>query len=102
MRLSLQQQAGSAPHSRTFAHWKRQFDVELASARERERMRMALSQDWSGLGEYFRESLLILRHSIALDAAGLLCRLRCPGALRLFEPSVAVILQTVFQCGAGC
>ena len=101
MRLSVQQQAGSARDCRTFAHWKRRFDVELASARERERMRMALSQDWSGLGKYFRESLLILRHSIALDAAALLCRLRCPGALRLFERSVAVILQTVYSVSAS-
>jgi hypothetical protein len=97
MRLSLHPQAGSAPHSRTFAHWKRLFDVELARAREYDRMRMALSQDWSGLGKYLGESFLILRHSLALDAAGVLSRLRCPAALGLFNPSVAVILQTVYS-----
>ncbi|HMJ61769.1 MAG TPA: hypothetical protein VK493_08395 [Bryobacteraceae bacterium] len=102
MRLALCQQGGPLLHRPlTFGYWKRRFDVELARARERERMRMALSQDWSGLGKYFGESLLILRHSIALDAAGILSRLRCPGALKLFEPSVAVILRTVFQCRAG-
>jgi hypothetical protein len=83
--------------SRTFAHWKRLFDLELTAARERERMRMALSQDWSGLGKYLGESLLITRHSIALDAAALLSRLRWPGAAKLFETSVAVILQTAIH-----
>jgi hypothetical protein len=97
MRLSLHPPAGSAPHARTFAHWKRLFDVELARAREYERVRMALSQDWSGLDRYLGESLLILRHSIALDAAGILSLLRCPAALALFESSVAVILQTVYS-----
>jgi hypothetical protein len=97
MRLSLHPQAGSVPHSRTFAHWKRLFDVELARTREYERMRMALSQDWSGLGKYLGESLLILRHSIALDAVGILSLLRCPPALGLFESSVAVLLQTVYS-----
>lgn len=97
MRLSLYAEAGSAPHSRTFAHWKRLFDAELARAREYERMRMALSRDWSGLGKYLGESLLILRHSIALDAAGILSRLRRPAALASFERSVAVILQIVYS-----
>jgi hypothetical protein len=97
MRLSLDPQAGSPPHSRSFAHWKRLFDVELARAREYERMRMALSQDWSGLDKYLGESLLILRHSIGLDAAGVLSRLRCPAALGLFDLSVAVILQTAYS-----
>ena len=60
-------------------------------------MRMAVSQDWSGLGKYLGESLLILRHSLSLDAAGVLSRLRCPAALGLFDPSVAVILQTVYS-----
>ncbi len=97
MRLSLDPQSGSAPHLRTFAHWKRLFDVELARAREYQRMRMALSQDWSGLDKYLGEGLLILRHSIALDAAGILSRLQCPTALGLFESSLAVILQTVYS-----
>jgi hypothetical protein len=97
MRLSLDPQAGSAPHSRTFAHWKGLFDVELARAREYERMRMALSQDWSGLDKYLGESLLILRHSIALEAAVILSLLRCQAALGLFESSVSVILQTVYS-----
>jgi hypothetical protein len=97
MRLSLSPPDGLAPHSRPFAHWKQQFYVELAKIREYERMRMALSRDWSGLGKYLEEGLLIGRHSIALDAAGILSRLRCSGALRLFESSVAVILQTVYS-----
>jgi hypothetical protein len=96
MRLFLHPQAGWAPDSRTFSHWKRLFYMELANTREYERMRMALSQDWSGLDKYLGESLLILRHSIALDAVGILSLLRCPAALGLFESSVAVLLQTVY------
>jgi len=46
-------------------------------------MRMALSQDWSGLDKYLGESLRILPHSIALDAVGILSLLRCPAALGL-------------------
>ena len=101
MRLALCQEGGKLPYRPlTFGYWKRLFDRELATTRKQDRLRMALSQDWSDLGKYFGESLLILRHSIALDAAGLLCRLRCPGALRLFEPSVAVILRTVYSVSA--
>ena len=95
MRLSICQEAGSARSPRTFAHWKRLFESELARVREQERIRMALSRDWSGLGKYVEDSLLIRRYSIALGAAGLLSLLRFPGAFRLFETSVAVILKTV-------
>jgi hypothetical protein len=97
MRLSLHQQAGSARDSRAFVHWKRLFDAELAGVREQERIRMALSRDWSDLGKYVEDNLLILRHSIALDTAGLLSRWWFAGAFLLFETSVAVILQTVIH-----
>ena len=72
MRLSICQEAGSARSPRTFAHWKRLFDSELAGVRQQERIRMALSRDWSGLGKYVEDSLLIRQYSIALGAAGLL------------------------------
>ena len=49
-------------------------------------MRMALSQDWSGLDKYLGESLRILPHSIALDAVGILSLLRCPAAPGLLSP----------------
>lgn len=91
MRLALRQEER---RSRTFAHWKRLFDAELARAREQERMRMAYSRDWSHLGEYVGEGFLIMRHSITLNAAGLLFRLRCPGASRLFDISVTFLMQT--------
>lgn len=81
-------------HSRTFSYWKRLFDLELARARGQQRVRMALSGDWSGLGNHIEESLLIKRYSIVLDVAGLLSRLRWPGSSKLFETSVAIILQT--------
>jgi hypothetical protein len=96
MRLSLREEARSG-RLRTFVHWKRLFDAELAKAREEERMRMALSQDWSGLGNYVADGLIITRHSIALDIAGLLSHLRFPGAFRLFEISVAVIFETLLD-----
>jgi hypothetical protein len=47
------------------------------------------------LGKYVENGLVLTRHSIALDIAGLLSRWRFPGAFRLFEMSVAVILETV-------
>jgi hypothetical protein len=98
MRLCLRQEARSG-RPRTFVHWKRLFDAELAKAREEERMRMAFSQDWSGLGKYVADGLVITRHSIALDIAGLLSHWQFPGAFRLFEMSVAVILETLLDAG---
>lgn len=95
MRLFICQEAGSARSPRTFAYWKRLFEAELARVRQQERMRMALSRDWSGLGRYVEDSLLIRQYSIALGTAGLLSLLRFPGACRLFETSVAVMLRTV-------
>jgi hypothetical protein len=56
---------------------------------------MALSRDWSGLGRYVEDSLLIRQYSIALWTAGLLSLLGFPGAFRLFETSVSMILKTV-------
>lgn len=95
MRLSLHEETGSARRPGTFVHWKRLFAAELAAVREQERLRMALSRDWSGLGRYVEDSLLITRHSIVLNTAGLLSHWRFPVASRLFETSVAVILETV-------
>ena len=93
MRLSTNQKA--------FLYWKRLLDSELASLRARERMRMALSRDWSGLSAYVQNGLLIRQYSLALGAVGLLLRYRFPGAIRLFETSATLILKTL-SSGGGC
>jgi hypothetical protein len=76
------------------------LSTEVAKAREQQRLRMAFSQEWSGLGEYVREALLIARQAILLDMAGLLFRLRMPGARTLFENAIAAILKTVYSAVA--
>jgi hypothetical protein len=92
---------GEAAHLyRRYSHWNRLLATEIAMARERERLRMAFSQEWSGLGKYVRESLLIARHGILLDMAGLLFRLRIPGARTLFENAIAAILEMVYSAVA--
>jgi len=63
-------------------------------------MRMALSRDWSGLSDYVQNGLLIRQYSIVLGTAGLLLRYRFPGASRLFETSVTVLLKTL--SAGGC
>lgn len=100
MRLALCQEGGELPHCPlTFGYWKRLFDRELAAARKQERLRMALSQDWSDLGKYVREGLMIAPHRILLDTAGLLLHLRFPGAHALFAPQIyrscAKVLSTM-------
>ena len=84
-----------------FLYWKRLLDSELTALRTGERMRMALSRDWSGLSAYVQNGLLVRHYSIVLAAAGLLSRWRFPGAIRLFETSAAVILKTL-PPGGGC
>lgn len=86
--------------ARTFLYWKRVLDSELTALRAGERMRMALSRDWSGLSDYVQNGLLIRQYSIVLGAAGLLLRYRFPGASRLFETSVTVLLKTL--SAGGC
>jgi hypothetical protein len=99
MRSSINQKA--AERYRTFLYWKHLLDSELTALRTGERMRMALSRDWSGLSAYVQNGLLIRQYSVALGAAGLLLRYRFPGASRLFETSPAVILKT-WSGGGGC
>ena len=99
MRSSINQKA--AERYRTFLYWKHLLDSELTALRTGERMRMALSRDWSGLSAYVQNGLLIRQYSVALGAAGLLLRYRFPGASRLFETSAAVILKT-WSGGGGC
>ena len=73
---------------RAFGYWKRLFERELTVTRERERQRMAYSHDWSALGQYVWEGFLIVPHRILLDIAGLLFRLRFPGAQALLTAPV--------------
>jgi hypothetical protein len=101
MRSSINQEFRAAERFQKFLYWKRLLDSELMALRAGERMRMALSRDWSGLATYVQSGLLLRRYSIALGAIGLLSRWRFPGAIRLFETSAAVILKTL-PPGGGC
>jgi hypothetical protein len=58
---------------------------------------MAVSQEWSGLGKYVREGLVITRQEFLLDTAGLLFRLKIPGARTVFENAIAAVLETVYS-----
>ncbi|HEY3936534.1 MAG TPA: hypothetical protein VGL97_03850 [Bryobacteraceae bacterium] len=61
---------------------------------------MAVSQEWSGLGTYVREGLVIARQEMLLDAAGMLFRLKIPGARIVFENAIAAVLETVYSAVA--
>ena len=84
MCLALRRDARKLP---AFDYWKRLFEQELTTIRYEERLRMAQSQDWSDLGKYVREGLVIVPHRFLLDAAGFLFRLGFPGAQALFADS---------------
>ena len=101
MRSSINQDFRAAERLQKFLYWKRLLDSELIVLRTGERMRMALSRDWSGLAGYVQNGLLLRQYSFALGAVGLLSRWRFPGAIRLFETSAAVILKTL-PPGSGC
>src|SRR5262249_11693181 len=93
MRSLLQPPATGRRCHRTYGHWKRLFERELLDARKQERLRMAHSQDWSGLGKYVEESFLIARHRLVLLTIPLLIHLRYPDVRKLFEASITCIMQ---------
>ncbi len=88
------------PRTVAYRYWKHLFKTEIAMTRERERLRMAHSQDWSDLGAHVRKSILIAWHQTALDMAGVLFSLRLPGAQILFEAAVTGILRSGYSAVA--
>lgn len=99
MRAIFHAGAPQTASSAAYRHWKRLFRREISKARRQQRLRMAHSRDWSGLGEYVRTSALIVRQQLMLDLAGLLAGLRIGKGCRLFERAVSAILQATYGPG---
>jgi hypothetical protein len=75
---------------------KRLFRMEISNARRQERLRMAQSRDWSGLGEYVRASTFITCHQVLLDTSGVFAILSIPKGRALFERATAAILRAAY------
>lgn len=79
-----------------YRRYRELFEIELAFARKLRRSTMALSRDWSGLGDYTVEMVNVARYKGMLSAAGVLFRWRIPGALDLCDAAAFGLFRMLY------
>jgi hypothetical protein len=75
---------------------KELFDLEVSLARKQKRAAMALANDWSGLRQYIREGVAILRYRAMLTLAGWMFAAAIPGACDVCDAAVFGIVRTIY------
>ncbi len=75
---------------------KQLLDVEIENSRKQKRLCMALSQDWSGLGSYVRESVTIARYRLLLNLASLLSSVGVSVARDVRDAAIFLIFRTLY------
>jgi len=79
-----------------YRRYRHLFELEIKLARECQRNVMALGKDWSQMEGYLHEGMVMTKAVWTLWFAGVLFRLRFPGALGLCDGAAFVLFRTVY------
>lgn len=79
-----------------YRRYRHLFELEIKLARKCQRDAMALCRDWSEMDGYLREGMVMAKAGWTLWFAGVLFRLRFPGALGLCDGAAFELFRTVY------
>jgi hypothetical protein len=85
--------AGRLKRYRRYRHL---FELEIRLARECQLNAMALNRDWSEMERYMSDGMVTIKASWTLWFAGVLFRLRFPGALGLCDGAAFELFRAVY------
>ena len=72
------------------------FELEIKLARKVQRDAMALGEDWSQMESYLRDAALMTKASWMLWLAGILFKLKLPGAIDVCDAAAFELFRSVY------